>query len=334
MKLKFIDLFAGIGGFRTGLEMAGHECIGFCEADKYAIASYTSMHLITDEQRERLSSLSLRQRQKEILKDEYRNGEWFVNDIKNVTGTNIPKADCWCFGSPCQDFSLEGLKNGLQGDRSSLVREVFRILWEIEEEDRPEWLIYENVKGMFSSNRGFDYLSILIAMDELGYDVEWQILNSKNFGVPQTRERVFTCGHLRRKGRRQIFPVEGTNTQNCASVDIIGHKDNFRRNTQVYNPNGITETITTSGGGGRMGHVFIATESSNAEHYTVWSDKVKSYGMIRKLTPKEYFRLQGWSDDYFSKAAFVNTDSQLYKQAGNGVVVPVVKAIGEKINLI
>ena len=83
-----------------------------------------------------------------------------------------------------------------------------------------------------------------------------------------------------------------------------------------------------------MGHVFIATESSNAEHYTVWSDKVKSYGMIRKLTPKEYFRLQGWSDDYFMKAAFVNTDSQLYKQAGNGVVVPVVKAIGEKINLL
>ena len=101
MKLTFIDFFAGIGGFRKGLENAGHKCIGFCEFDKFAVASYTSMHLITDEQRKYLFSLDFKTRQKEILKEEYRNGEWYCDDIKKVNSRNIPKADCWCFGSPC-----------------------------------------------------------------------------------------------------------------------------------------------------------------------------------------------------------------------------------------
>lgn len=99
--MKFLDFFAGIGGFRKGMESAGHECVGFCEFDKWAVASYTSMHLITEEQRQYLSTLTLRQRQKEILKDEYRNGEWYANDIRRVYAGDIPKADCWCFGFPC-----------------------------------------------------------------------------------------------------------------------------------------------------------------------------------------------------------------------------------------
>ncbi len=160
--MTFLDLFAGIGGFRRGMELAGHKCIGFCEWDKYARASYISMHCITEEQRKYLATLSLKQRQKEILKDEYLNGEWCSDDIRRVDATNIPKADCWCFGAPCQDFSLAGRRAGLNGERSSLVREVFRILTEIREEDKPEWLIYENVRGMLSSNKGFDFLSILL----------------------------------------------------------------------------------------------------------------------------------------------------------------------------
>ena len=166
--MTFLDLFAGVGGFRRGMELAGHKCVGFCEWDKYATASYTSMHLLTDQQREKLSKMDLKKRQKEILKDEYRNGEWYANDIRAVHAGNIPRADIWCFGAPCQDFSVAGHRAGLEGDRSSLVREVFRILREIKEEDRPEWLIYENVKGMFSSNRGWDYLAILLEMDEGG----------------------------------------------------------------------------------------------------------------------------------------------------------------------
>lgn len=123
--MKFIDWFAGIGGFRRGMELAGHECVGFCEFDKYAVMSYTMMHLATEEQREYIKSIpapfnkrgepNLKKRQKEILKDEYRNGEWYSNDIRNVDAGSVPQADCWCFGAPCQDFSVAGKREGLGG---------------------------------------------------------------------------------------------------------------------------------------------------------------------------------------------------------------------------
>lgn len=456
--MKFIDFFAGIGGFRRGLELAGHECVGFCEWDKYATASYTSMHLITDKQREYLNTLTLKQRQKEILKDEYRNGEWYSSDIRTVDARSLPKADCWTFGAPCQDFSVAGKRAGLDGDRSSLVQEIFRLLEEQEEKDRPEWIIYENVKGMLSSNRGLDYLSILSEMDRLGYDIEWQNINSKWF-VPQNRERIYTIGHLRRYGSKKILPVTGTDGEN--SVSIIDHRDEYRRNTQTFSPGGITETLDTGQGGGREHHVGIPcfcdmnykaglkttdsartiqarynkgvcnrsgeasgvvipvltpvraekrqngrrfkengdpmfTLTSQDRHgiainvkeatkqgydvahegdsinlsipdsktrrgrvgkqlantldtscnqgifvqveneltvYAIWYEKYQCYIAIRKLTPKECFRLQGWTDDYFEKAKFVNSDSQLYKQAGNGVTVNVVRAIGDKMTI-
>lgn len=456
--MKFIDFFAGIGGFRRGLELAGHECVGFCEWDKYATASYTSMHLITDKQREYLNTLTIKQRQKEILKDEYRNGEWYSSDIRTVDARSLPKADCWTFGAPCQDFSVAGKRAGLDGDRSSLVREIFRLLEEQEEKNRPEWIIYENVKGMLSSNRGLDYLSILSEMDRLGYDIEWQNINSKWF-VPQNRERIYTVGHLRRYGSKKILPVTGTDGEN--SVSIIAHRDGYRRNTQTFSPGGITEALNTGQGGGRKHHVGIPcfcdmnykaglkttdsartiqarynkgvcnrsgeasgvvipvltpvraekrqngrrfkengdpmfTLTSQDRHgiainvkeatkqgydvahegdsinlsipdsktrrgrvgkqlantldtscnqgvfvkveneltvYAIWYEKYQCYIAIRKLTPKECFRLQGWTDDYFEKAKFVNTDSQLYKQAGNGVTVNVVRAIGDKMTI-
>ena len=462
--MRFIDFFAGIGGFRRGLELSGHECVGFCEFDKFATASYTSMHLLNEEQRKKLSEIPQRKRQKEILKEEYRNGEWYAKDIRSVNAKDIPRAECWCFGAPCQDFSIAGRRAGLDGDRSSLVREIFRILEEQEEQNRPEWLIYENVKGMLSSNRGLDYLSILSEMDRLGYDCEWQNINSKWY-VPQNRERIYTIGHLRRYGRSKIFPVEGTNGEN--SVFQLGNymKTKSRENPnqgRIYDTNGISpclnkmdgggrepsvptkiigntnpsgnringnildsmnlcQTLTTNKGEGikiaipvlapdrgrksqngrrvkennepmftltaqdrhgivceyptlpikeatkkgfaeakkgdsinlsmpnsktrrgRVGLDISQTLDTNCNQgtmvvfngknsiYSIWSEKYQCYIAIRKLTPKEYFRLQGWTDDYFEKAAFVNTDNQLYRQAGNGVTVNVVETIGKKI---
>ena len=410
--MKFIDFFAGVGGFRHGLELAGHKCVGFCEWDKFAAASYTSMHLITDEQRKYLSSLTLKQRQKEILKDEYRNGEWYASDIRAVDARSLPTADCWCFGAPCQDFSIAGKRAGLDGDRSSLIREIFRLLEEQEEQDRPEWLIYENVKGMLSSNRGLDYLSILSEMDRLGYDIEWQNINSKWF-VPQNRERIYTIGHLRRFGSAKILPVEGADGKGC--VQQLGNymSTKTRENPnqgRIYSIDGISPYLNKMDGGGREPSTGIkvigstkpqlhSLENIYAEDrhgvmvepiagvyafnskqfgspimdaciktlksekhdssvvlkinqqvsdvddmegiyvqlpdgiicYCIWYEKEQCYITIRKLTPKECFRLQGWTDDYFEKAAFINSDSQLYKQAGNGVTVDVVKAIGDKI---
>jgi len=258
--MTFIDLFAGVGGFRRGMELAGHECKGFCEWDKYAAASYISMHLITDDQRQYLATLDKKKRQKEILKEEYRNGEWYSNDIRNVDARSVPKVDCWCFGAPCQDFSIAGKRAGLEGDRSSLIREVFRILWEEREKDRPEWLIYENVKGMLSSNKGGDFLSILMEMDELGYDTEWQIFNSKNWGVPQNRERVYTIGHFRAKGSRKVFPIGSTDGEDNIQVEQIGQQDSHRNNPnqyRVYSSGGVSPCLNCMEGGGREPHIPI-----------------------------------------------------------------------------
>jgi DNA (cytosine-5)-methyltransferase 1 len=417
--MKFIDWFAGVGGFRRGMELAGHECAGFCEFDKFATASYISMHLLKDDQRKVLEELPVKKRQKEILKDEYRNGEWYANDIRRVYAQDIPKADCWCFGFPCQDISVAGKQLGFQGNRSSLFFRVMYLVGQLKEEDKPTYLFIENVKNLLSVNGGWDFARMLIEMDKGGYDAEWQVLNSKDFGVPQNRERCFIIGHLREKSSSKVFLDERTDGEN--SVSLIGHKDGFHDNTQVFSADGITGALDTGQGGGRGHHVGIPcfidlsyqkseltnkarclqarynkgianhkaevsgvaipvlthdrsekrqngrrfkddsepmfTLTSQDRHgvantldtscnqgifvkvsdeltvYAVWYEKYQCYIAIRKLTPKECFRLQGWSDDYFEKAQFVNSDSQLYKQAGNGVTVNVIKAIAERMEI-
>lgn len=419
--MQFIDFFAGIGGFRKGMELAGHKCVGFCEFDKFATASYISMHLLTQKQRESLEKVPLKKRQKEILKEEYRNGEWYANDIRRVYARDIPRADCWCFGFPCQDISVAGKQIGFKGNRSSLFFRVMYLIGQLEEENKPTYLFIENVKNLLSVNGGWDFARLLVEMDRDGYDAEWQVLNSKDFGVPQNRERCFIIGHLRGRSTAKVFPVEGTDGEN--SVQIVGHKDGYRRNAQVFAP----EALDTGQGGERGHHVTLPcfidlcyegsqmTEQARclkaryykgmANHagqdsgiaipvltpdraekrqngrrfkddgepmftltgqdrhgiaievkeatantldtscnqgifvqvsdelivYAVWYEKLQCYIAIRKLTPKECFRLQGWADDYFEKAAFVNSDSQLYKQAGNGVTVNVICEIAKKL---
>lgn len=419
--MQFIDFFAGIGGFRKGMELAGHKCVGFCEFDKFATASYISMHLLTQKQRESLEKVPLKKRQKEILKEEYRNGEWYANDIRRVYARDIPRADCWCFGFPCQDISVAGKQIGFQGNRSSLFFRVMYLIGQLEEENKPTYLFIENVKNLLNVNGGWDFARLLAEMDREGYDAEWQVLNSKDFGVPQNRERCFIIGHLRGRSTAKVFPIEGTDGEN--SVQIVGHKDGYRRNTQVFAP----EALDTGQGGERGHHVTLPcfidlcyegsqmTEQARclkaryykgmANHagqdsgiaipvltpdraekrqngrrfkddgepmftltgqdrhgiaievkeataktldtscnqgifvqvsdelivYAVWYEKLQCYIAIRKLTPKECFRLQGWADDYFEKAAFVNSDSQLYKQAGNGVTVNVIFDIAKKL---
>lgn len=779
--MKFIDFFAGIGGFRRGMELAGHECVGFCEFDKFATASYISMHLLTEEQRKALKDIPIKKRQKEILKEEYRNGEWYANDIRRVYAGDIPKADCWCFGFPCfakgtyiltekgyipiedisvgdkvlthkgrwrkvtatmhrdgarlwdvngfgilptrttaghpyyvakpdqpmefkkveqldgswystmvlpdaesdgyskemwwiigryladgwrverkdrpsggrivfaisddkrtefeqrlreaklhgtytkertcgkyhvcnnqlyeylekfgkyahgkriprealclprekakyffdgymsgdgrsdreeatstsaalilgmciiaqrigksvpavyytrrdekcviqgrecrqrdtytfrissksvkghyraryvcrelyqptesddfgtvynisveednsyvangaivhncQDISVAGKQVGFQGNRSSLFFRVMYLIGQLKEEDKPTYLFIENVKNLLSVNGGWDFARLLIEMDQQGYDAEWQVLNSKDFGVLQNRERCFIIGHLRGRSTSKIFPIEGTDREN--SIQIIGHRNGYKRNTQVFVQDGITEALSTCQGEERGHHTAlpcfidlcyqgsqmtdtarclkaryykgvanhagqdsgiaikvigevnssqdgkvlgidgiakchsaghnnnpkiaipvltpdrvekrqngrrfkdngepmftltgqdrhgVAIEVEEATKrldtscnqgifvkvsdelivYAVWYEKYQCYIAIRKLTPKECFRLQGWSDDYFEKARFVNSDSQLYKQAGNGVTVTVIEAIARKMKV-
>lgn len=754
--MKFIDFFAGIGGFRRGMELAGHECVGFCEFDKFATASYTSMHLLTQEQREFLDKMPLKQRQKEILKEEYRNGEWYANDIRRVYAGDIPKADCWCFGFPCfvrgtyiltekgyipienvsvgdrvlthkgrwktvtsvmqrgnariwnvngfgilptgttaehpyyvtrvsepiefkpvkelndsyystmvlpdeesnkyskeiwwiigryiadgwrvrrqdrprggrivfavsdkkreefehrlseanlhgtyteertcgkyhvcnnqlyeylgifgeyaygkriprealclprekaeyfyngymsgdgrndkeeatstsaavilgmciiaqrlgkpvpavyytkrdskctiegreckqrdtytfrisnksvkgyyrgryvcrklyrptesdqyetvynlsveedesyiangaivhncQDISVAGKQVGFQGNRSSLFFRVMYLIGQLKEEDKPTYLFIENVKNLLSVNGGWDFARLLIEMEQGGYDAEWQVLNSKDFGVPQNRERCFIIGHLRGRSAAEIFPVKGTDRENSVSIidqegitgalpcfvdlsyqgieltekarclqarynkGVSNHKaetsgvaipvltpdraekrQNGRRFKENGEPmftltsqdrHGVATGINPIGGvytevspefyrgvyegcfrclkasthdSGvvlKLQNIPVSREyvltrpgmfmkiSDELTIYAVWYKKYQCYIAIRKLTPKECFRLQGWTDEYFEKAAFVNSDSQLYKQAGNGVTVNVIEAIAKQL---
>ena len=399
------------------MELAGHRCVGFCEYDKYAVASYTSMHLVTESQRADLLKMDLKRRQKEIMREEYRNGEWYANDIRTVEAGSLPRADCWCFGFPCQDISIAGKQLGFSGRRSSLFFAVTGLIKDLEEENRPGVLFVENVKNLLSVNRGLDFAKLLIELDEIGYDAEWCLLNSKDFGVPQNRERVFIIGHLRGRGGRKVFPLgetdgihnksgedkekedeiacclmAGSNDkwQGSYVVKQIGNcmptatRDNPNQG-RIYDPSGISPCLNKMDGGGREPLIPISMtrkaykETDIANTLTAGTPDKKrgnyspitgvaipvsdpgrinknqngrrfknageemftltgqdrhgvSDGLrIRKLTPRECFRLQGWTDEYFDRAAMVNSDSQLYKQAGNGVTVSVIQAIAERL---
>ena len=379
MTLTFLDFFSGVGGFRHGLELAGMKCVGFCEKDKFARKSYEAMYDTK--------------------------GEWFHDDITTIDSTRIPKADLWCAGSPCQNVSIAGKRAGLYGERSGLFFTFVELIKSQKEEDKPEWVLLENVKGLLSSGGGRDYLDYLSILDEAGYDLEWQVFNSKDYGVPQNRERIYTLGHLRRNGRRQVLPLSRESSSHLKQ--LVGGMQSYR----VYDPSGIATTLVGEGGGlGAKTGLYLIDQSLTEPKLTeearcitarytagatkrtamnsgvlevqpiltqgikvrngtkqgyqlaevgdsvdlsypssltrrarvgrgiahnlscscqmgavVWNGRVVK---IRRLTPKECFRLQGFSDDLFEKANAVNSDAQLYKQAGNGVTVPVVYAIG------
>lgn len=176
--MRFIDFFSGIGGFRLGMEMAGHECVGHCEIDQYANKSYIAMH-----------------RPKE--------SEWYAGDIRTVKPDELPEAECYCFGFPCQAFSIAGARRGFDDTRGTLIFEILRLT----KERRPRYLFAENVSGLLNHMGGDTFATIIRAMQDLGYCVEWQVLNSRYFGVPQNRERIFIVGHLGDRCSEPVFPL-------------------------------------------------------------------------------------------------------------------------------
>jgi DNA (cytosine-5)-methyltransferase 1 len=285
--LKFLDLFSGIGGFRLGMEMAGH-----CEIDKYADKSYRAMHNVKED-------------------------EWYGSDIRAVRTDELPRADCWCFGFPCQDISVAGKQTGFKGNRSSLFFAVTRLINDLKEEDRPKYLFIENVKNLFSVNGGFDFAKLLIELDSLGYDAEWQLLNSKDFGVPQNRERVFIIGHLRGASTRKVFPIASYNSKIAKGFqgDVSG-KGYASQQDRVYEIDGIMNCLPASQ---TKSKTKIIVKDNNGTT------------KIRGLTPKECFRLQGFPDEYFERVEQVNSDSRLYKQSGNGVTVNVIYEIAKRL---
>ena len=150
---------------------------------------------------------------------------------------------CWTFGFPCQDISVAGFQRGVSAERSGLYFTVLDLVKGKEEKDKPRWLVAENVKNLLSIHDGWDFARVLLEMDEAGYDVFWQVLNSKDYGVPQSRERIFLIGHLRTRGRFEILPFEGENDAHLRR--LVGGPQGYR----VYDPGGVACTIQSSAGG-------------------------------------------------------------------------------------
>lgn len=218
--MKFIDFFAGIGGFRRGMELAGHECVGFCEWDKFATASYTSMHLITGKQREFLKTLPMRKRQKEILKKEYRNGEWYAEDIREIRAKDVPRSDCWCFGAPCQDFSIAGKRAGLDGDRSSLIREIFRILEEGGKKLDPNGLYTKMLKECCLATRDLTSCQSSLKWNALGMISNGRISTAKITECPKTENGYTLLDVLEEKVDAKYF------LSDAAVKRLMNYKDN------------------------------------------------------------------------------------------------------------
>lgn len=355
--MRFLDFFSGIGGFRLGMEMAGHTCVGHCEVDKFADRSYRAMHNVKE-------------------------SEWYANDITRVEPEELPEADCYCFGFPCQAFSIAGKRRGFEDTRGTLFFEVMRLA----RERKPRLLFAENVRGLLSHEGGQTFGVIVSKMDELGYDVEWQVLNSKHFGVPQNRERVFIVGHLRGTGGRKVFPVRcgdevpdpkrletepGVPALTATSYKGVSkrrgglaipvmtpNRPNKRQNGRRFKENG--DEMFTLTAQGRQG-VMVREATSKGYAISCEGDAINlampksktrrgrvgkgvaqtldtscNQGVlvgkkIRLLTPRECFRLQGFPDEYFNRAAAVNSDSQLHKQAGNSVTVNVIYEIAKRL---
>jgi DNA (cytosine-5)-methyltransferase 1 len=366
--MRFLDLFAGIGGFRLALEGAGHTCVGFCEIDKFARQTYKANF------------------------DTEGEVEW--HDITTVTDEDVRqvgRVDIITGGFPCQAFSVAGKRGGFDDTRGTLFFEIARIARIL----RPRYLLLENVKGLLNHAGGATLATILNTMAELGYWWEYQVLNSKDFGVPQNRERVFIVGHLGGKPRREVFPITGTNGQALTEL-TQGLADAYR----VYDPAGVARTLKAEAGGlGAKTGLYAVPVPAQDRHGVLINrgslqikedeiancldanyhkgldnhgqrtgiieksvDKpahiprpedinntIRSGGRgsltakhnhdtihdgvrIRRLTPLECFRLQGFPDSHHdnAKAAGVS-DSQLYKQAGNAVTVNVVYEIAQRL---
>lgn len=211
------------------MEAAGHECIGYVEIDKFARKSYEAIH---DTE-----------------------GEWTAHDITRVTDESIrglKGVDVICGGFPCQAFSVAGKRGGFSDTRGTLFFEIARFANIL----RPRYLFLENVTGLLSHDNGNTFETILGALDEIGYDAEWDVLNSKNFGVPQNRERVFIIGHLRGQRTRKVFPI---GTENTSVIEVIGRLEGVGhdQNSRVYGSGGVAPCLNTVSGGGQCPKVLV-----------------------------------------------------------------------------
>ena len=234
MSIKYLDMYSGIGGFRSALdEVGGFECVGYCEIDKFAKQAYETLYDTK--------------------------GEMYFEDARNICPDDLPDIDLICAGFPCQSFSLAGKQRGFDDTRGTLFFEVARIA----AAKRPALLYLENVQNLLSHDKGWTFETILEVLDDIGYDVSWTVLNSANFGVPQSRNRVFITGFLRGRCAGEIFAFSQANPK------TLKQRLPGREGNRVYDSNGLAITLTSSAGGfgGRTGLYILPIKSKTKIGY-------------------------------------------------------------------
>ena len=335
-------MFSGIGGFEYGIHNAylvRHEskqiegsshkhsanasskngiggqqrpiCVGYSEIDKYAIKVYErnfgedirpiQQESATPEQDSDNTENELQQREH----SNNRGGHTNYGDATTINPNELPDFDLLVGGFPCQAFSIAGKRKGFDDTRGTLFFDIARIL----AEKKPKHLVLENVKGLLSHEQGRTFQTIIGVLSDLGYGVEWQVLNSKDFGVPQNRERVIIVGHLGGECTRKVFPITGANGQDIVQLNQPKHS-----NDRIYSSGGVSPTLNTMQGGNRQ--PFIEQPPR-----------------IRRLTPLECERLQGFPDNWtaLDQDGQPISDTQRYKMCGNAVTTNVIQAVMEQL---
>ncbi|WP_272681523.1 DNA cytosine methyltransferase [Providencia sp. PROV129] len=319
-KFTFIDLFAGIGGFRLALQNLGGECVFSSEWDEYSKKTYKANF------------------------GELPFGDITLPETKNA----IPQVfDFLCAGFPCQAFSIAGKRGGFEDTRGTLFFDVAEII----KKHNPKVFLLENVKGLTNHDKGRTLATILnVLREDLNYFIpEPQIINAKDFGVPQNRERIFIVGFRKDLNIDTFKYPKPTNITTCVndilekeevsvkyylSTQYLSTLENHKKRHedkgngfgyQILDSEGIANAVVC-GGMGRERNLVIDHKLSNFTPVTKIKGEVNRKG-IRKMTPREWARLQGFPDEY----EIVVSDAQAYKQFGNSVAVPVVQAIAKEI---
>lgn len=340
--MKYFSTFSGIGGFEIGIERAMDDwrntkastleerrdksllnvsngdggrtdttCVGYSEIDKYASSVY-----------------------------EYHfRGVKNYGDITKINAEELPDFDCLVGGFPCQAFSIAGKRAGFADTRGTLFFDLARIL----AAKKPRLFVFENVKGLLSHDNGQTFRTIIATIDELGYDCQWQVLNSKNHGVPQNRERVIIVGHLRGTPRPEVFPIgqnDGTHTREGESLTANTLTANYYKGPAASRPLIARPVITPDRLEKRQNGRRIKDNGEPAFTVTA-QDRHGIYDgvSIRRLTPLECERLQGFPDNWtkwglnwtLPQSREAISDTQRYKMCGNAVTTNVIQAVFERI---
>lgn len=278
--LRYLSLFSGIGGFECGIEQVMRSrggtarCVGFAEINPAAISIYRQHFPHTN-----------------------------LGDATEISAEALPTFDLLVAGFPCQAFSIAGQRSGFDDTRGTKFFEIARIA----RAKQPRLLLLENVAGLLSHEEGRTFGVILGVLDELGYDAQWQVLNSKDFGVPQNRERVFIVGHHRGTPRPEVFPFIGGD-QEDGSARVLAH----------------TLNASDWRGGNRNQRQTVIEHGDDAP--TLIREGDGEGARVRRLTPTECERLQGFPDGWTAGVS----DRHRYECLGNAVTVPVVRAIVER----